>query len=778
MRRLSTRKPAIDRFKVKTLITTALTTGLFMPSALTYAAEENNATIDEIIVSAQKRDQSIQEVPIAISAYDAKFIEKTKLDDVKDMIDFTPGFAGKSKDSFVDAISIRGIVTNSFGAAVDPSVGIFKDGVYQGRTGSAITSFFDVERTEALRGPQGFLFGRNASSGAISIITKKPTTDSQNGYFHGGIGERNHYEVDGAINLPLNDKWAMRVAGYYYNEDGYINNVSYPEDDDLQSQEKGAGRFSLGYEGEKLNMTLIAEYETRKQSGIVYRALADDETFDILGTAIRGKRNEADSDLRDDKDDGDIFSFTALIDYDMGNMSLQSITGIRTYDYQYAEDFDGSPFRSNHYFQDQEGDYYSQEIRLVSSSDSKLTWYAGVSAYQENIKVSFSQVADEEIMCLTYVEDSCTGYFASEFDEIFTPNPNGLVENNDVDGTYKGWGAYVDFTYAATEKLEVSFDLRYTYDKKDFGLNILPVESELGPYYAFGYTTNGFIRESRNWDDFTPRFVVRYAASDNLNLWASITRGYKAGGFGSFGLNIPTGPDEDIFAVLNDDGTVPDGTMLSSFEPETLWSYEAGLKANMAENRVQMAVNAYYYDFKNLQVSFFDTDLNNTVVENVGQVDGYGVEATLRALPHEYIDMLIGAAYSKTKIEGTGRICDDCDGNRLTNNPEWTFTGVINGHYPITGGEVFSTLEFRYQSRTYGGFENLTRYSVEGYANFNLRAGYESDKGWDLSLYVENLFDQFHYDNVTSAEAPIPGHYIGPARPRSFGVDFTIRFGD
>ncbi|WP_321395573.1 TonB-dependent receptor [Emcibacter sp.] len=767
-------KPCDQKTKVKALMTTALTASLLSLSFASYTnAQENEAlAIEEIIVSAQKRDQSIQDVPIAISAYDSTFIEKTKLDDVKDMIDFTPGFAGKSKDSFVDAISIRGIVTNSFGAAVDPSVGIFKDGVYQGRTGSAITSFFDVERTEALRGPQGFLFGRNASSGAISIITKKPDTDATSGYFHAGVGERNHYELDGAVNLPLNENWAVRVAGYYFNEDGYVNNVHFPEDDDLQSQEKGAGRFSLGYTGEKLSMNLIAEYETRKQSGTIYRALEDDETLEFLGVTMGGNPNEADSDLRDDKDDGDIWSFTALIDWDLGDMTLSSITGVRTYDYQYAEDFDGAPFRSSHYFQDQEGDYYSQEIRLVSSDENRLTWYVGVSAYQEEIKVSFSQVSDEEIMCAVFEETTCEDAYGE-----FTANPDGLVESNDVDGTYKGWGAYADLTYAVTDKLEVSLDLRYTYDKKDFGLNILPVDSELGPYYVFGYTTNGFVRDSKSWDDFTPRVVARYAATDDLNLWASITRGYKAGGFGSFGLDIPTGPGEDIFEVLNDDGTVPEGTTPSAFEPETLWSYEVGLKANMADNRVQMAVNAYYYDFKNLQVSFFDGDLNNTVVENVGQVDGYGVEATVRALPNEYIDMLLGAAYSDTSVEGAGAICDDCDGNRLTNNPEWTFTGVINGHYPMQGGEVFSTLEFRYQSRTYGGLENEERYSVEGYANFNLRAGYESDNGWDVSLYVENLFDQFHYDSVIGGEIPIPGHYIGPARPRSFGVDFTVKFG-
>ncbi|RMF12382.1 MAG: TonB-dependent receptor, partial [Alphaproteobacteria bacterium] len=231
--------------------------------------------IEEIVVTAQYRSESIREVPLAISAYGEDFIRITKIDDVKDLIDFTPGFAGKSKDSFVDTISVRGIVTNDFGVGGDPSIGIFKDGVYQGRTGAAVTSFYDIERAEALRGPQGFLFGRNAISGAISVIVNKPDPDAFDAAFQAGFGERAHAETRAMVNIPLDDGWAIRVAGYFFNEDGYVDNFADPAPQDLAAvpklhrlaakgrrpdlikSRKEAGRLSVGYQGERFTLTLI-----------------------------------------------------------------------------------------------------------------------------------------------------------------------------------------------------------------------------------------------------------------------------------------------------------------------------------------------------------------------------------------------------------------------------------------------------------------------------------------------------------------------------------------
>ncbi|MFZ5609826.1 MAG: TonB-dependent receptor [Pseudomonadota bacterium] len=753
------------------------------------AAAQETASIEEIVVTAQNRAQSIQDVPIAITAYDEDFIRRTKLDDVKDVIDFTPGFSGKSKDSFVDQFAVRGISTNDFGVGGDPSIGIFKDGVYQGRTGAAITSFFDIERTEALRGPQGFLFGRNAISGAISVITNKPNPDKVEGTVHIGGGERGLIEGDAAVNLPLGSQWAVRAAGYFYRENGYVDNAFNLTDPDLLSARKYAGRLSLGYRGDRLSALFVVEYERRYQSGSIYRALPDDESLAFFGATMRGDGRDADSDLRTgDKDDGDILSFTAQLDWDLDWATLTSLTGVRTHDYSYAEDFDGSPLQINNYFQDQSGDYYSQEFRLVSNGEGPLNWFAGVSGYKENIDASFAQQGNEDLMCLAFLEVTCAEEYPG-----FTPRPEGLFETNDARGRYKGFAAFADVTYALTERFEINAGVRYTYDEKTFGLRINEVTSELGPFFVFGYITDGFVEETRNWDDVTPRFTARYKLTDDWSLWGSVTRGYKAGGFGTFSLDLPTPeqlgftPEEiqacideelGIFCVINEDGTVPAGTTPSAFNPEKVWSYEAGAKGYLADRRVQLDVNAFYYRYRDLQITYFDDVLLNTLVENVGRVKGYGLEGTLRAQPTENWDFLAGASWIDTKVANVpDRICEACDGNRLNRQPKWVLSGLIAYHHPLGEGEVTLQGEARYQSRFFGSLDNERRISVAPYADVGFRVGYRSPAGWELAGYVDNAFNKLYYDGVNDNDLPIPDHVFGPSRPRTFGLDFIWYFG-
>lgn len=757
------------------------------------AAQElsDGIRIEEIVVTAQFREQSLSDVPIAITALDQDFMRFTKLDDIKDVIDFTPGFAGKSKDSFVDTISVRGIVTNDFGVGGDPSIGIFKDGVYQGRTGAAVTSFFDMERAEALRGPQGFLFGRNAISGAISTAVAKPDPDGFSSFLRVGGGTRERAEFEGMANVPLDDRWAMRVAGYFFNEDGFVDNFFAPDDPDLIKATKGAARLSFGYRGEALDLDLIAEYENRDQSGTIYRAIAGDESLDFFGVELRGDGRDADTDLgTDNRDDGDIFSLTLLADYDLGFASLQLISGFRTHEYHYAEDFDGSPLRINNYIQDQTGDYLSQEFRFVSTDDGPFNWFFGASIYKENIDASFAQVGDEEIFCQAFLEQSCTDYLEGDF----TENPDGLVETNDVRGRYWGFATYTDLSYRLTPELEVSAGIRYSYDEKKFAMRINDVESDLGPFFVFGFTTGGqFLQQTENWDALTPRFTLRYTPSDDLSLWASVTRGYKAGGFGTFSLDLPSleslgfTPDEiaeceaeelGLLCGLDENGVVPEGTTLSVFDPEKSWSYEIGAKASFLDNRITIDVNGYYYRFKQLQITFFDDELLNTLVENVGKVDGLGLEMSLRVRPDRHWDLLLSGGYSFTDIAKVPEtICVECDGNRLTQNPKYTLAGLLSYHVPMASGELTIASELRYQSSFFGGLDNLEFSKIEGYADVGFRLSYEDDAGWTVAAYVENAFNDLYYDGSNDNEFPIPSTFFGPSRPRVAGIDLMWKFG-
>lgn len=747
-------------------------------------AQDNILAIEEVVVTAQKRAQSTQDVPVSITAFDANFTKRVNLDDVKDLVKFAPGFSGDSKDSFIDYINIRGISTNDFGVGGDPSVGFFKNGLYQGRNGVVVTSMFDMERAEVLRGPQGFLFGRNAISGAVSLHTAKPDFDNQSGYVEAGLGERGIFEAEGGVNIPMSENFALRLAAYHSEEDGYVDNTAAPNDDRLVAHDKTAFRATAATRGNGWDATFMVEYEDRDQSGSIYRLIRDDSLGlefsatqhlkNLLGAENilpGGDRRDVGADQKlGNYDRGEILSLSAEINIEMDFATLTSVTGYKDHDYQYAEDFDGMPIGFNDYAQDQSGDYFEQELRLVSNSEGPLSWYAGVSYYRETIDARFDQRGDEEVMCQVYYYYSCSEVFAYYGWGEFTPSAVGLLESNVVSGTFQGWGAYLDLTYAVSDKFEFGAGLRYSKDKKEFANSILPVESDLGPFWAFGVTTDGFITGNRSWDDFTPRFVARYRPNDDWMIYASATRGFKAGGFGSFAVEAD---DDDI----SDDLVVLDGS-LNAFEPETVWSYEIGAKGDLLDRRIRLDMSAYHYRYKDLQLNFFD---KGTRVTNVGKVKSFGFEGTMQAIVSENIDAFFAVGYNDNEISNVDpRVAEDVDGNTLPGSPKFTFAGLLSYHRPVgDSGEFNASIDFRTQTKTYGGLDNIDLYAQEGWTDFSARIGYESlDGGWSVVAYIENIFDEIYYDGTAEPGDFFPAHGFGISRPRTIGAKFTYRWGD
>ena len=306
--------------------------------------------LEEIVVTATKRAESVMDVPLAITAMSGEFLREVNLDDVKDLIAFTPGISGNTKDSFLDFVSIRGIRTIDFGNGGDPSISIFKNGLYQGRNGSAVSSLYDIDRAEILRGPQGFMFGRNSVSGAMNIITTKPDVEESGGYAELDIGERGHAVFEGAYNFPISDTFAMRLSAYHSEEDGYVKNLQGGPD--LISHEKDALRASFRYQSDTVTTDFFVEYEDREQSGTVYRATGEGEQFNVVATRLNGGVPiEFDPDLRTvnvdntlgSTDGGEIFHVGLQIEVDTAAGTFTSITGFKDHDYLYAEDFDALP---------------------------------------------------------------------------------------------------------------------------------------------------------------------------------------------------------------------------------------------------------------------------------------------------------------------------------------------------------------------------------------------------------------------------------------------------
>jgi iron complex outermembrane receptor protein len=742
------------------------------------AAETAPSEPGDIIVTAQRREETLLSTPLAISAFSEADVVGRQLKDVKDIVTFTPGFSGNSEDSYIDGLAIRGIVSNDYGIGGDPAIGIFKDGVYQGRTGSVVTSLFDIERAEALRGPQGFLFGRNAISGAISVTTNKPKIGSSEGHVYLGYGSFDRVETEAAANLPISQTLAARVAFYSTTYEGWVDNAFTPTtDDDLMGGNKVAVRPSLKYEQGPLQMTLVGEYEKRRLDGTPYRASNNDrEVLDAIDEAlgtdliIRGSHKDVDTDLADPRDDGTIYGATLQADLDLDFGTLTSITAYRRHRFFYSEDYDGTPLRLGNYTQRQRGSYASQELRLVSPSSGPLTWSAGVSAYRETVQARFTNEADEDIVCRAgYGYGSCDDLTDDLYGAPYIPAVGGvLVDVNDARSVNTGLSAYGDANYWVIPKLQLGLGLRYTWDRKRFALNVLPSESSLGNIWTFTYYTDGFIKAARSWEGFTPRLYARYEATPNVSVYASLTRGYKAGGVGSFTVDAPS--------QVDDGSLVPEGTRPNAFAPETIWSKEAGIKANLFDRRVSLDVTAFHYLYKNLQTVFFDTATRTQQVINVGRVRGAGVEAAATIRPNRYFDLSGNITYTHTRKSGD-RECDvrDCGGLL---NPNWATSGVATAHYPLAASEAYLSAEWSYQGLRRESFDwrGITRRPSA--TQVNLRLGHRTETGLEALVYVENVFDAKYVRGVENGGDLTPANVWGVSQPRAYGATIRWRFGD
>lgn len=765
---LSARGKLASAVSAATMMTMA---GVPMPVT---AAE---GVIEEIVVTVQRREEALTEVPLAVTALSGEFIRDVNLDDVKDLVLYTPGLTGNSKDSYIDVLNIRGVLTNDFGVGGDPSVSIFKNGLYQGRNGAVVTSFYDIDRAEVLRGPQSFLFGRNSIAGAISVHTRRPDFDGTSGYVDLDVGERNRIVAEGAINATLSDTVAARLALYSADEDGYVDDVFDPSNDDLIEQDKKAARLSLRFQNDRTDVNFMAEYEDRKQSGSIYRATEEGESWEtlqeIFGVELEGNGRDVDSDFGlGERDDGEVLSLGLEVEHDLGFATLTSLTGYKDHEFSYAEDFDGTPLRINDYAQDQEGDYFEQELRLVSQGAGAFSWYAGVSYYRENIDALFTQAADEDVMCSYYsnlyygTAYSCLEYYYGDFNY----NPDGLVERNRAKGKYEGWGAYVDLSYAFSETLDASVGLRYSYDEKNFKLRAFDVDSELGPYFALGFTTVGFLEDTRDWDELSPRLQVRWRPNDDWMAYGSVTTGYKSGGYGSFAIfpDVPFGTP----------GITPDDAIPDPFDPEEVISYELGTKGTLAEGRATLELVGYYYTYEDLQVTVGGQG-GGILVENIGEVDGWGLESTLNVLLNDYVDLYLSGAWADTEARDVQAACDGtdlCEGNSLPELPEFSYAAVLQGRLPAADGEWLGRAELFGQTEVGGSLEHDPAGEQDGYTELTLRAGYRSNAGWEVLAYVENVTNELYYDLTVAESGILPAHHFGPSRPRTFGVRLAWEF--
>ncbi len=756
--------------------------------------------IEEITVTAQMREQTLQDVPMAVNAFGEDFMERAGIDDVRGLVVMTPGFNGATEDSFTDAMAMRGISTNDFGVGGDPSVAVFVDGVWAGRTGGVQTSFFDMERAEVVKGPQGTLFGRNAIAGAVNIITAKPVPETE-GKFGLALGQNNLYELSGTYNTALSDNLYFRVSALTTEDDGWLKNIQ--GGDDYGFHERSSIRASFLHEGETTQTHLVMQYEDREQNASVYWDPAAGLAKDEVNSELLG---------RESIDESEIFNVSLQFDMEISDsLSLTSITGYKTFNFHYLEDYDASPLRVDNYMQDNFVDYVSQDIRLNFESDN-LVWFLGVSAYQEDIDAEFDAISNENEYCaaisMTDADD-----FEGPADSCFHPSWltywNGYDDSSEVTAEdiqdamdsaldiknersfnkveSDGWAVFADFTYTATESIDLMYGVRYTNDSKKMSTSIPFAGGYLGNDFNTGFYTDGFIDNSAEWSEVTHRLAFNYQPNDEVSIYGNYGQGYKAGGFATFGIDFPEGIDGAEWLDENYGDVIPDGAKPTQFEPEYVDSYEFGVKTKLLNNTLQMNASVYFYEYSDLQFVYFDN--GSSLVDNLGEAEGTGAEFDIRYLPNENWDLFFTVSLQDTEItddsDVAGVACseDGCAGNPLPFAPEVNTAFLATYTMPMQNGDTFFTMEHFYQDRQSSDLDNIDNISQEAYDIVNVRAGYESAENWSVTFWVENVFSEEYFERGW-ANADVDGTYgygllnaqTWPSKPRTVGMNFDMSF--
>jgi iron complex outermembrane receptor protein len=730
--------------------------------------------LEEVVVTSQKRQQSLQDVPLSVSAFSGDLLKSSRMADIRGIVDFTPGFSGKTEDGFTDALSMRGIATNDFGIGGDPSVAMFVDGIWSGRTGGVMTALYDVERAEVVKGPQGTLFGRNSIAGAVSIITNKP----ENAFEANAeltLADYDHIEANAMVNLPLGENWSLRAAGYMLDNKGFLENLQ--GGDDLGFHQISAGRVSLRRTGDVLDATITAAYEDREQDPSVYWVPADGLPKDQVNIDLGN----------DGIDQSEVFEARANLEWSLdSDYTVTSLTGYKKFDFHYLEDYDGGPGHVNDYGQQNDVEYWSQELRLNSPADGKVTWFAGASVYEESIDGVFDFIYDEDDLCRAIgISDApdfsgpVAGCDDPNFEEYWEDDidPADLLtdksERSYVNVDSEGYAFYGDFTWSVTDRFELTAGARYSYDKKEIASRVLDSGGALGNNFNYEFFTDGIVTNSSNWSDFTPRLALSFDLNDDVTLYATASRGYKSGGFASFGFDL-NGQD------VTDEGAAPPGTTPVEFDPEQVDSYEIGAKTRLLGNTLQINASLFRYDYTDLQLVYFET--GSSLVANVGEARGQGLEVDLRWVPSEHWDATVGLSLLDTEITDATDIialgaCSDCAGNNLPFAPEVSGSAIVTYRTPMKSGEMFFTTEFVYRSEMFGGPDNIQDAAVDSWDEFNFRFGYRSNSDWWATLWIENAFDSEYFERGWENADPnnqfgygLFNELVWPARPRTVGV--------
>ncbi|WP_321396045.1 TonB-dependent receptor [Emcibacter sp.] len=715
--------------------------------------------LEEITVTARKREEGLQSAPIAISAFTGDGLEYRGVTDVGEIAQFTPNLSFQNNPSFGGAsnsaaIYIRGVGQKEFLPTVDPGVGLYVDGVYIARSVGGILDLVDVERVEVLKGPQGTLFGRNTIGGAISITTKKPHEEFE-GKLSATYGTDDRIDLKGSVNIPLSDTFYSKFSVAYLSQDGYVmrdDGIDLGDDDTL------SGRASFLLEAsDDLEISFSIEGSRDRENGpamtligINYAGPIDPDTPPMatihnvgaslaaggpaapcaypgstLNLAVPGCYDDRYVYDGEERNSGtalaysntDFWAANLNVDWALSeNITLKSITAYRDLSAEFARDGDHSPLRISQFQDFLEQEQFTQEFQLLGTAfEDRLNWIVGLYYFKE------------------------TGDNRNELDFTVSRFRSGGAYDN------QSLAAFAQGTYDVTDTFHVTAGIRYTDETKKFTPDQIIHENYFAgsmhpqldaPFMQAGEPILPHLEKELSYDEIDPYLNLSWDATDDLMLYASYSEGFKSGGF-----------SQRVFPPIVAPYTAPAGTpdidLIPTFDPEFVQVYELGFKYTGMDGRMRLNGAAFYTDYTDMQVQVFTSVA--PITKNAGAATIKGFELELQMTPADgwFVEAGLGyldAGYDEidfdtTFVEKT---------NRLDRVSDWSLSAAVSKEFDLgNSGSLVPRVDWSYRSEFDNDAFNTPELHQGGYHLLNANMTWENaDETMAVVVGVKNLTDE------------------------------------
>ncbi|MBB5747461.1 TonB-dependent receptor [Brevundimonas variabilis] len=744
------------------------------------------ARLGDIVVTARRREENVQDIPIALSVVSNELLDSTGTSNVGQLTQLVPSLQILSSNPRNTSFTIRGLGA-SYGLANDgleQGVGLYVDQVYNARPATATLDFIDIDRIEVLRGPQGTLFGKNTTAGALNITTRAPTFTLE-GVGEVTIGDYGLRQIKGTVAGPLyGDVVAGRLSFVSNQRDGFLTNVTNGENQNnvnglslrgqllIQPDDRLSVRLSGDHSRQETNccaQVYVTYGPTQRPAAQQFPNLAAGRAYALASLNPYDRLSDVDFDIQADQWHA---GGSAIVDYDFGDIGFTSVTAYREWDWEPANDRDYTALdiirqSANPSHQNQ----FSQEFRIGSQGSRTIDWTAGLYYFDQTIDT-----------------DGVTEYGRDASYWLLGPTvPSALLDGYKVFNVSsintESWAVFGQFTWNITDRFRVTPGLRYTD------------ESKSGTYTATtagGLVTTDATLISRRLGIARPQtysaeisdgsvsgqIAASYDINDDVLVYGSYARGFKSGGINMAGLP-----------------TLANGLpALNSVEvdPEEVTTYELGLKTQSFDRRLTANLAAYYTEIADFQANVVDAGPGalRGYLANVEKVEIRGVELDLTARPTDRLDLYANLAWTDGEyasfangpcpLERIGPATAACDlsGKEFPGVSPWA--GSIGGEYrwrvERTGGEILVGADASYRSAYFADAAVSEYARIDGYGLVNLRAGYRSDAGWEAQIFVRNALDE-DYLQFVSIQTGNSGLVIGnPGDPRTVGVTLRARY--